>query len=221
MRYLAMMLGLFLAGCTVTKPQATVEIEPVAAPAPPAQTWQGMISLHDQEAINTLPAQWKRALDAVPKSRHSALAAEGALLDPDAALELPALPPGPYHCRLVRLGGSTGLITYKPDFCYVEGDTQRQSFTKQDGNRLFGGWLFDDGTRRTVFMGSVRANKNSVAPAYGTYPLRDVAGVIERVSPFRWRLILTRAGKGALLDVYELVPVTPIVPNAKPAVPKP
>ena len=55
--------------------------------------------------------------------------------------------------------------------------------------------------------------------ATATIRSQDVAGVIERVSPFRWRLVLTRAGKGALLDVYELVPVTPEVPGAAPAVP--
>ena len=37
----------------------------------------------------------------------------------------------------------------------------------------------------------------------------------------RWRLVLTQAGNGALLDIYELVPVTPLVPGAKPAVPAP
>ncbi|RZM36073.1 MAG: DUF4893 domain-containing protein, partial [Sphingomonas sp.] len=34
----------------------------------------------------------------------------------------------------------------------------------------------------------------------------------------RWRMVLSRAGGGALLDVYELVPVTPKVPGAMPAV---
>lgn len=66
--------------------------------------------------------------------------------------------------------------------------------------------------------GSLRPSADRSAAAYGTDFTRDVAGVVERVGAFRWRLVLTRAGV-ATLDIYELVPVTPRVPGAVPAVP--
>jgi len=216
MRRLATLLALAAAGCTPPHPAVTI----APALAPPTRTWQGMITLADLNAINASEDRWRQALAAVPKAQHAKLEGEGALLDPSAAQPLPALPPGPYHCRLVRLGGGRGLQSFTPDFCYVEGDATARSFTKQDGSNLFGGWLWEDGPTRLIFMGSTRTSKASVAPAYGTAPNRNVAGVVERVSPFRWRLVLTRSARSARLDVYELVPVTPVVPNARPAVPK-
>ena len=82
--------------------------------------------------------------------------------------------------------------------------------TKQTGENLPGGWLHADSDRRLVFLGTLREKGETAAPPYGGAPARDIAGVVERVGPFRWRLVLTRAGKGALLDLYELVPVAPV-----------
>ncbi|MEG8052635.1 DUF4893 domain-containing protein [Sphingomonas aerolata] len=70
-----------------------------------------------------------------------------------------------------------------------------------------------DGDRRQVFLGTVRTTPAQVAPPYGTNPARDVAGVVERVGPLRWRLVMTRAGQGAILDLYELVPAPPATPR--------
>ncbi len=101
----------------------------------------------------------------------------------------------------------------------TEISANRLSFTKQTGQNLPGGWLHPDTPGRLVFLGAVPPPGGKAAPLYGVHPAQDLAGVVERVSPFRWRLVLTRAGRGALLDIYELVPVTPAVPGATPAVP--
>ena len=181
--------------------------------------WETAVTATDSARLATLGDSWAQARGAVPARLKALLDHEGPLVDPSAALDLPALPPGPYYCRLVRLGGRAGFATFKPDFCIVDGTVHSLSFTKQSGSILPGGWLFPDTDKRQVFLGTFRPARVKVAPAYSTNPAQDVAGVVERVGAFRWRLVLTRAGGGAVLDIYELVPVTPRVPGAVPAVP--
>lgn len=213
---------LALAGCAsapVTPPPAPVSSAVTVGSEPTA--WDVVVTPADKQRIAGLPAIWAKARGAVPRRLAAKLKAEGALVDPAAALEAPTLPPGPYHCRLVRFGGRAGFASYAPDFCYVEVEKDSLAFTKQTGTNLPVGWLYPDTNRRQVFIGSFKRPGESAAPAYGDSPAQDVAGVVERVAPFRWRLVLTQAGKGAMLDIYELVPVTPLVPGAKPAVPAP
>jgi hypothetical protein len=207
---------LALAACA---PQRVRPVVVVEAPPPQPIGWRATASEADQMRIAGLPQLWTRALAAVPRRARTKLLAETKLVDPTAALELPAPPPGPYRCRLLRFGGRAGFQTFAPDFCYVDGDDKGVSFTKQTGSNLPGGWLHADTPTRQVFLGSLPKAGTTGVPRYGDDPVQDIAGVVERVSPFRWRLVLTRAGKGALLDVYELVPVPPEVPGATPAVP--
>lgn len=198
--------GLLLAGCASSRraPPPRVVLETVKQPG-----WEGLATADDQARIAALPATWAAAKAAVGRRAARRMAAEGALLDPAAALDLPALTPGFYRRRLVRIGGRAGYATFTPDYCYVDGDGAGISFTKQTGQNLPGGWLYAATERRQVFLGTFRATAAAEQPAYSADPGRDVAGVIERVAPFRWRLVLTRAGKGALLDVYELIPAVP------------
>jgi hypothetical protein len=190
----------------------------VETAAPQPTGWRAIASVHDQRLIDQLAGTWLQARAAVPRRLQAKLKAETLLVEPGAALELPAPPPGPYRCRLIRFGGRAGFQAFAPDFCYVDGDDRGVSFTKQTGSNLPGGWLHADTATRQVFLGSFPKSGSSGVPRYGDDPAQDVAGVVERVSPFRWRLVLTRAGRGALLDVYELVPVPPAVPGAEPAV---
>ena len=43
--------------------------------------------------------------------------------------------------------------------------------------------------------------------AYGDDPRRNMAGVLERVGPFRWRLVIPWPLNGAKIEVFELTPV--------------
>lgn len=223
MRYGLFMLAcgaLTLAGCATDRlhrRSAAPSVDP-ATTLPPR--WEALVTAGDRARLGTLAQDWAKARAAIPARLQAKLAQQGPLLDPAAALDLPTLPPGPYYCRLVRLGGRAGLTTYKPDFCTVDGTAHSLAFTKQSGSILPGGWLFPDTDTRQVFLGTFRASAGKRAAAYGTDAARDVAGVVERVGSFRWRLVLTRAGGGAALDFYELVPVTPKVPGAVPAVPE-
>lgn len=213
MRRAASVLALLLAlGACATRPKPVVIVEP-AVEAAELKEWEKTITAADRAKLAALPDQWRRARAAVPRRAAKKVLAEGPLVDPAVALDLPTPPPGPYHCRLVRFGARAGIATFPPDFCYVEASGGGLSFTKQTGANLPQGWLHEDSPKREVFLGTTGPGR------YGDDPMRDVVGVVERVSPFRWRLALTRAGPGALLDLYELVPVTPEVPGAKPAVP--
>lgn len=151
---------------------------------------------------------------------------EGDLLVPNAARQQPTPPPGSYHCRLVKLGAGTGReppVQSFPDFfCYIraEGDN-RLSFTKQTGTELPGGWLHDDGGRRLVLIGAKQRTPGDNSLAYGSEPERNLVGVIERVGPFRWRLVLPRPAESAGLDIYELTPVPVEQQAAEPPDPEP
>lgn len=215
MRGLALMMGLVLlaGGCTSRPlPRAVVTIEPL----PPEAPWRKIAHAEDQARIDALPQQFARAVANVPKTYRAQIVAEGPLLEPQAAQAIPALPPGPYLCRLVRLGGRLPVQTWKPDFCYVDGDDKQLALTKQNGSNLPGGWLFSDQGNRLIFLGTQRTHSGAQAAAYGTGNAPDIAAVIERVAPFRWRMVLAQSNKGAL-DVYELVPVTPNTVVAAPA----
>ena len=211
-------LSVVLSGCAGRGPRPHGAVE-IAAPAPTG--WRALATPMDQQRLALVPWLWAHALASVPGRLRGKVRAEGALLDPAAALALPAPPPGPYRCRLLRLGGRPGFQTFAPDFCYVEGDATKLSFTKQTGSALPGGWIHPDTERRLVFLGALPLRGEKDVPLYGTHPAQDVSGVVERVSPFRWRLVLPHAGRDAMLDLYELVPVPPAVPGATPALPTP
>ncbi len=211
-------------GCTARQsPVLATPLVPAntIAAIPPASGWHAVVMPADQQALDVLPAQFRQAWHDVSSQYKTRLVAEGPVVEPDAAQPVPALPPGPYHCRLMRFGGSVGFKAYDPDICYVQPGADALSFTKETGVTLLNGWVYSDTDARLVFLGTVRTDPTTKAQGYGDANADHLAGYVERVSPFRWRLVLTRAGQGAALDILELVPVTPDVPGAKPAVPDP
>jgi hypothetical protein len=200
-------LSVVLAGCTTGR-KAMVSVAP--APVDQPSGWRATATPDDQRRIDGLSGRLQRVLAAIPARLRARVTAEGPLLEPTAGLDAPALSPGSYQCRLVRIGGRRGVVSYKPDFCYIAVDGGKQSFTKQTGAQLPGGWLFDDqGDKRLIFLGTLRPRQAGSAPPYGASPQRDVAAVIERIAPFRWRMMLARNdGQGdQTLDIYELIPV--------------
>jgi urease beta subunit len=211
--------GSALAGCA-SRPNAldlgaTVAIEPTQAD----RAWRKVAVEGDQPVVDGLHDRFARIRAALPRRFARAAEGEGPLLDPAAAQTLPALPPGPYYCRLVRLGGRRGVASFEPDLCYVAAAKDALAFSKQTGSNLPEGYIYEDGDTRAVFLGTFRTAGQPESPGYGVAAGENIVGIVERVSSFRWRLILSRAGGGATLDMYELVPVPPQVPGAKPAVP--
>ncbi|WP_353205374.1 DUF4893 domain-containing protein [Sphingomonas sp.] len=207
-------IAVLVSGCAVKhhRPTPLHRAPGVTSQAPMA--WETLVTAADRVRLASLNEVWTKARAAVPGRLRAKLAQEGPLVDPAAALDLPSLPPGTYSCRLVRLGGRVGFATFKPDFCTVDGTARNLSLTKQSGSVLPGGWLFPDTDRRQIFLGTFRPAHVKTAPAYSVNAAQDLAGIVERVAAFRWRLVLTRAGGGAAVDLYELVPVTPHVPGS-------
>ena len=68
---------------------------------------------------------------------------------------------------------------------------------------------------RLVFLGSLAVGGEDLPIAYGDDPKRDMAGVLERIGPFRWRLVIPWPQSTSKLDVFELTPVAeqPNVPR--------
>lgn len=187
--------------------------------------WRSMVSDDDRALLDGLPAIWERTLRAIPARQRGTVAAEDELLQPGAARQHPAVPPGSYHCRLVRLDPadrSKPVQSFKEFFCYVRGEQDNQlSFTKQTGTELPGGWLHPDGDRRLVLVGAKQREAGDNSLSYGDDPDRNLVGAVERIGPFRWRLVLPQRMGRAGIDVYELTPVPSDQQAPEPQAPPP
>ena len=189
------------------RPQPAVEV------AEPETGWKSVASDEDVARIEALDAAWSEALGAARRAGFSRqVAKEGALLDPDAALPRAAPPPGSYLCRWIRLGPSEGksgaYAAFKPFFCNVGVNNDQLSITKQTGSERPAGYLWEEegSSKRLVFLGSLALGNEDAPLGYGEDPTRDMAGVFERVAPFRYRLVIPRPRGTSKLDVIELVP---------------
>jgi hypothetical protein len=210
----ALALALLLLGCS-TKPKAPPGILPRVEIGPPlkSELWKQVATQADEERLSRLQEAWASALGDVRRTTASAeLRKEGGLLKPAAALPRPAPTPGSYNCRLIKLGKATPkskpFETFKPFFCYVEVENDLLTIVKQTGSQRPAGRLWaDDEATRLVFLGSLALGDETQPLAYGDDPKRDMAGVFERIAPFRWRLVIPWPRSGAKLEVFELTPV--------------
>lgn len=194
-----------LAGCTTTAGRDATIVE-----REPGKEWERRVDPAAAQRLAALPMLWTSARAAARPRFATALAREGALLDPRRALGYPALPPGSYRCRAVKLGPAAprqpAYRAFPPGFCHVGGEDDAQSFAKQTGTERPAGRLYPDGATRLVFLGAFAEGK-ARAPAYGALPGRDALGVVERIAHFRWRVTLVPADGSAQLTVYDLTPV--------------
>lgn len=186
-------------------PLVTVEEDPDAA-------WRSYASQADSDRIGRLDEAWRQGLATARRADFvTAVEREGELLDPAAGLPRPAPTPGSYQCRLVKLGaakaGDPAFIAYNPFFCYVEVEGDLFTIVKQTGSQRPAGRLWEAGNDRFVYLGSLALGNEREPLAYGEDPDRDMAGVWERIGPFRWRLVIPYPKNGGILDVFELTPV--------------
>ena len=65
----------------------------------------------------------------------------------------------------------------------------------------------DDDPNRLIFLGSLALGDEHQPLAYGDDPKRNMAGVLERIAPFNWRLVIPWPQSTSKLDVFELTPV--------------
>ena len=205
-------LVLALAACTTADRSARPRPSVVAEPQTNADVWEGVATDADEERISRLGLAWQEALQEARRTSAREIDAEGALLRPRAGLPRPAPTPGSYYCRLIKLGRVAGrgpaFERFKPFFCYVEVEGDLLTIVKQTGSQRPAGRLWeDDRPDRLIFLGSLALGNEEQPRAYGEDDKRDMAGVLERIAPFKWRLVIPWPQSNSKLDVFELTPV--------------
>ena len=202
-----------LSACA-TKPQLPPGVHPSVEVGPPPKStvWKGVATAEDKDRLSRLDGAWQEALDDARKSNLADIRREGKLLQPHAALPRPDPTPGSYNCRLMKLGKATpkskAFETFKPFFCYVQVEGDQLTIVKQTGSQRPSGRLWqDDDPTRLIFLGSLALGDETAPLAYGDDPKRNMAGVLERIAPFKWRLVIPWPQSTSKLDVFELTPV--------------
>ncbi|MEO8454304.1 MAG: DUF4893 domain-containing protein [Sphingomicrobium sp.] len=206
-------LALIGGGCA-TKPPVPAGAHPMVVVPPPLKSdaWRSVATDADRDRIARLDSAWQQALTEAGKSFSGEIRKEGDLLKPRAALPRPAPTPGSYNCRLIKLGQATpktrAYESFKPFFCYVEVEDNLLTIVKQTGSQRPAGRLWeDDDPNRLIFLGSLALGNEDQPLAYGDDPKRNMAGVFQRIGPFRWRLVIPWPQSTSKLDVFELTPV--------------
>jgi hypothetical protein len=205
---------LALVSACATKPVPPPGVRPSVevGPPPKSDVWKALATAADKDRLQRLGLAWQEALDDAGKTNAADLRREGKLLLPRSALPRPEPTPGSYNCRLIKLGKATPKSkpyeNFKPFFCYVEVEDNLLTIVKQTGSQRPAGRLWeDDDPTRLVFLGSLALGNEDQPLAYGDDPRRDMAGVLERIGPFKWRLVIPWPQSTSKLDVFELTPV--------------
>jgi hypothetical protein len=186
-------------------------IAPRAIIASPGSEWRSVATGADRARLRDWRDAFVEALGKARAGGHgAAIAAEGVLLDPDAALGGPPIPNGEYRCRVIKLGakqpGLLDFVAYPAFTCGIQADGRLRGFAKVSGSQRHVGMIFPGDSMREVFLGTLVLGDESRAMQYGRDPDRDLAGFVERIGPSRWRMVLPRPAFESTLDVIELVP---------------
>lgn len=212
-RGVALALIVLLAGCA-TKPKLPPGVHPSVEVGPPlkADAWKAVATPADQDRLARLGLAWQEALEEAKRSNPGDVAKEGKLLLPRSGLSRPDPTPGSYNCRMITLGKATArgkaFESFKPFFCYVQVEGDQLTIVKQTGSQRPSGRLWeDDDPNRMIFLGSLALASDDQPLAYGDDPKRNMAGVLERIAPFRWRLVIPWPQSDSKLNVFELTPV--------------
>ncbi len=182
-----------------------------AEAVPQEAAWRSIATDQDRERVREWRTAWLKALRQARAAGHgAAIAAEGALLVPDAALDGVAPPAGDYRCRTIKIGAkSPGLLDYVayPAFaCRIGAGEGPRDFVKRTGSQRPVGRLFAENDRRMVFLGTLQLGDEQGTLRYGHDPERAMAGVLERVGDRRWRLVFPYPHYESVVDVLELIP---------------
>ena len=203
-RFLAAAALLTLAACNVlTGPREII--------GSPTSEWRIAATGADRQRLRDWRSSFVEALAKARAGGHgAAIAAEGVLLDPDAAIGGVPIPNGDYRCRVIKLGAKQpGLLDYVsyPAFnCRIRQDRQLQGFAKMSGSQRPVGVIFPGDAIRQIFLGTLVLGDEKRAMQYGRDPDRDLAAFVERIGPARWRMVLPRPAFESTLDVIELIP---------------
>ena len=178
---------------------------------PAGAGWRTLATETDRERVREWRKTWVRGLELARAGGHAAaVAAEGILLEPDAALPEVSPPAGDYRCRVIKVGAkSQGLLDYVayPAFaCRIGGGEAVRDFVKLTGSQRPVGRLFAENDRRMIFLGTLQLGDEVGTLRYGHDVDRDMAGFLERIGERRWRLVFPSPRFESVIDVIELVP---------------
>lgn len=178
--------------------------------------WRRLATAPDRSRLRAWRSAWTEALGAARTDRTAAAAImrDPPLFDPDRALAGAMPPAGEYDCRMVKLGrrGNVGSVYAAQDWsrCRIAAgdpseDTGALRLTGLDGRQRPIGSLHPDTDARAVFLGSMTLADERPLD-YGRDAGRDMVGMMERIGPARWRLVLPRPAYQSILDLLELRP---------------
>ncbi len=179
--------------------------------AAPDIGWRSVATDDDRGRLRNWRDAWRDALrDVGDGDNQGEIARGGALFEPDTALPNVAPPPGDYDCRTIKLGAAQrdllDYIAYPAFRCRIRREGGRLRLTKLTGSQRPVGLLFPDNSRRMVFLGTLMLGDETQALRYGRDRERNLAGLLERVGPNRWRIAFPYPHFESLLDVIELIP---------------
>jgi hypothetical protein len=185
---------------------------PAAAKDDIPADWRRVATPDDRVRLRNTRQAW---LEALAKARAAgqgrAITAQGVLFDPDRALAGAKPPSGDYRCRVFKLGrqrpGNRDFTAYPAFRCRIDPEGEMLSFYKIGGSQRPAGLVFDDGRYRQIFLGTLSLGDEQNPMDYGRDANRDMAGIVQRIGPRRWRLVLPYPHFESLLDVVELVPI--------------
>lgn len=197
-----------------------------AAAVPQVASWRSLATADDRKRLRDWRSAWVAALAKAKASNPAEVGQEGALLDPDAEpLDEVTPPAGDYRCRVIKLGGQTGLldfVAYPAFTCRIgpgagaaaaaaptgPGDAGSLDFVKANGSQRPVGRLFPDTRRRMVFLGTLQLGDEQGTLRYGHDDTRDMAAILQRIGERRWRLFFPLPHFESMTDVVELVPAS-------------
>ncbi|MBA3676680.1 MAG: DUF4893 domain-containing protein [Sphingosinicella sp.] len=173
--------------------------------------WREIATDDDRARVRQWRTAWVQGLSKAEAGGHqSEIAKEGALLQPDAAIDWQTPQPGPYSCRMVKIGargsGTLQYVAYPPFDCRLRAENGMTSFAKLTGSQRPIGLFLPDTSRRMVFLGTLQLGDEKRALQYGQDRERDMVGVVERVDERRWRIAFPYPHFESTVDVLELVP---------------
>ncbi|PAQ07150.1 DUF4893 domain-containing protein [Mesorhizobium temperatum] len=109
---------------------------------------------------------------------------------------------GNWQCRTIKTGGLSPLVIYGWFKCKVSDDGSGWMLEKITGSQRTKGRFFDDGEKRSIYLGSLSVNDDPAKP-YGGGPQSDQVGYTFRNSANEWRIELPAPYYESKLDILE------------------